>query len=77
MVPRLALFAKDYPTLPGICETWLFVRHSTVTRLGRCHIDYFLFFGSHVITIYGALVISDQRHRMIADEFPGNRNTSA
>ncbi len=34
-----------YPSLPAICETWLIVRHSTLARLGRCHVDYFLFSG--------------------------------
>ncbi len=34
----------SYPSLPAISETWLIVRHSTLARLGRCHVDYFLFF---------------------------------
>ncbi len=65
----------SYPSPPASCKILIIVRHSMFTRLGLCHVDHFLFFGPHMININGTLVICDQRHRMNADEFPGNRNT--
>ncbi len=74
---KLLFSADQLPFPPTNCEAWPIVRHCTLARLGRCHVDYFLFFlPPQVINIYGTLVICDQRHRMSADEFPGNRKTN-
>ncbi len=66
---NISVWHVYYPSLSAIFETRLIVRHSTLARLGHCHVD------PHVKNIYGALGICDKRQRRRADEFPGNRNT--
>ncbi len=65
-----ATFPTGYLWDMANCETL----HVSASGTLLCRL-FSVFFGPHVIKIYGALVICDQRDRMIADEFPGNRNT--